>query len=291
MGSNQMLNGTITVGFTVVTPVPIGGKIILTLPKDYFHSVDATKVNTLTTTSATCTCVLTEAKVELSETVDTITCTTAGAILAAVAQTLTFVTGSVRIGDSQGAGTYNVKTSTDIALATPPATVALGGQLTGGVLTFVTATDKVPGTVNTGGVTLGFTVINVVPIGGAIVVVLPLNYFSAVDSTKINTLTTTGSTCTCTLHKAVTATRDALNCTVAGAAVTAVAQTLTLIAGSVTTGLPQAAGIFMMRTYSNLPVTPPAIVQGGSSPTKSSSASLVTSVVLVAASLAFALLF
>jgi len=262
----------------------------LTLPKDYFLVVDATKKNTLTTTGATCTCVLTKAV--LLETVDTVTCTTAGAVVAAAAQTLTFISGSVRIGNSQAADTFNVKTSTDRSLATPPATVALVGVLTTGVgIAFTTAADKVPGTVNAGTVTLGFTVINVVPIGGQIVVSLPLNYFSAVDATKINTLTTTGSTCKCVLAKAATATTDTVTCTVAGASVAAVAQTLTFIAGSVTAGSPQVASTFTVRTLSNAPVIPDSPVSGPSSSTKSSTSSNTLASLLVATSLVLALLF
>jgi len=296
VGSNKMNNNTITVGFTVVTAVPIAGKIILTLPKDYFLVVDSTKINTLTTTSATCTCVLTKAV--LTETVDTVTCTTAGAIVAAAAQVLTFVSGSVRIGHSQAADTFNVRTSTDRNLATAPATVALGGVLGAGVaISFTTAADKVPGTVNAGTVTLGFTVINVVPIGGQIVVSLPLNYFSAVDISKINTLTTTGSTCTCVLAKAATSTTDTVTCTVAGASVAAVAQTLTFIVGSVTTGNPQAASTFTVRTHSNAPAGAGGggggPVSGPSSTTsaKSLASNIVASALLVTTSLVLALLF
>lgn len=293
VGSNKMNNNTITVGFTVATAVPIGGKIILTLPKDYFLVVDATKTNTLTTTSATCTCVLTKAV--LTETVDTVTCTTAGAIVAAAQQVLTFVSGSVRIGHSQAADTFNVRTSTDRNLATAPATVALGGVLGAGVaISFNTADDKVPGTVNAGTVTLGFTVINVVPIGGQIVVSLPLNYFSAVDVSKINTLATTGSTCTCVLAKAATSTTDTVTCTVAGASVAAVAQTLTFIAGSVTAGNPQAASTFTVRTHSNAPADAAGgPVSGPPSTTsaKSLASNIMASALLVTTSLVLALLF
>lgn len=294
VGSNKMNNNTITVGFTVATAVPIGGKIILTLPKDYFLVVDATKTNTLTTTSATCTCVLTKAV--LAETHDTVTCTTAGATVAAAAQVLTFVSGSVRIGHSQAADNFNVRTSTDRNWkTTAPVTVALGGVLGAGVaIAFATSTDKVPGTVNAGVVTLGFTVINVVPIGGQIVVSLPLNYFSAVDVSKINTLTTTGSTCTCVLAKAATSTTDTVTCTVAGASVAAVAQTLTFIAGSVTAGNPQAASTFTVRTHSNAPADAAGgPVSGPPSTTsaKSLASNIVASALLVTTSLALALLF
>jgi len=293
VGSNKMNNNTITVGFTVATAVPIGGKIILTLPKDYFLVVDATKTNTLTTTSATCTCVLTKAV--LAETHDTVTCTTAGATVAAAAQVLTFVSGSVRIGHSQAADAFNVRTSTDRNWKTPaPATVALGGVLGAGVaIAFATSTDKVPGTVNAGAVTLGFTVINVVPIGGQIVVSLPLNYFSAVDVSKINTLTTTGSTCTCVLAKAATSTTDTVTCTVAGASVAAVAQTLTFIAGSVTAGNPQAASTFTVRTHSNAPADAAGGPVSGPPTTsaKSLASNIVASALLITTSLALALLF
>jgi hypothetical protein len=252
--------------------------------------VDATKKNTLTTASATCTCVLTKAV--LLESVDTVTCTTAGAIVAAAVQTLTFISGSVRIGNSQAAGVFNVKTSTDRSLASAPAKVALGGVLTTSApIAFTTAGDKAPGAVNAGTVTLGFTVINVVPIGGQIVVSLPLNYFSAVDASKINTLTTTGSTCKCVLAKAATTTTDTVTCTVAGASVAAVAQTLTFIVGSVTAGDAQVASTFTVRTHSDAPVIPDSPVSGPSSTKSTSTSSNTVASLFVTTILVLALLF
>ena len=116
-------------------------------------------------------------------------------------------------------------------------------------LAFATVGDRVPGTVNTGAVTLGFTVATAIPVGGKITLVLPMNYFSAVDSSKLNTLSPGGATCTCTLTKAAgAAVTDAVTCTSAGAVVAAGAQTLTLIAGAVTTGVPQAASTFQVWT-------------------------------------------
>ena len=70
-------------------------------------------------------------------------------------------------GVPQAASTFQVSTSTDVALAVAPSTVALGGQLTSGVgIAFTTSGDKVPGTVSTGNVTLGFTVATAIPVGG-----------------------------------------------------------------------------------------------------------------------------
>jgi hypothetical protein len=43
---------------------------------------------------------------------------------------LTLIAGAVTTGTAQAAATFNVQTSVDVLLATAPATVALGGQLT-----------------------------------------------------------------------------------------------------------------------------------------------------------------
>ena len=104
--------------------------------------------------------------------------------------------------------------------------------MTGGVnLAFAADGDRVPGTLNTDNVTLGFTVATPIPVGGTIVLALPVSYFSAVDSGKVNTVHPAGATCTCTLAKATgAAVADVVTCTTAGAAVAVGAQILTLIA-------------------------------------------------------------
>jgi len=246
--------GAVTVGFTMVNAVQVGGSVVLTLPTGYFAAVDATKSNTFTTTGAKASCSLSKLT---TTTTDTVTCTIAGADLAAGAQTLTLVAGTVTTGGPTAAATYNVATSSDQQLITAPGLLSLGGTLTAGsALAFTTAANNVPGTLNTDTVTVGFTAATAVPIGGTVSLILPLNYFTAVDSSKVGTFTTTKATCTCKLTKATTATTDTVTCTVAGAAVAAVAQTLTLIAGTVTVGGPMAsANTFSMQTSTDLKVT------------------------------------
>ncbi len=41
----------ITLGWTCITPVPIGVKIVITLPFNYFSDADPSKINTFTTTN------------------------------------------------------------------------------------------------------------------------------------------------------------------------------------------------------------------------------------------------
>jgi hypothetical protein len=90
-------------------------------------------------------------------------------------------------------------------LAVAPSTVALGGQLTSGVgIAFTTPGDKLPGTVNTGNVTLGFTVATAIPVAGKITLAFPVSYFTQVNSSSINSLSTAGFQlyCRCSLSKA-----------------------------------------------------------------------------------------
>jgi hypothetical protein len=114
-----------------------------------------------------------------------VTCTTAGAVVAAAAQTLTLVAGAVTTGVPQAAATFQVSTSTDTELAVAASTEQLGGQLSAGVgLAFASAGDRVPGTVNSGNVTLGFTVATPIPVGGSIVFLFPYLYFSFFNSSQ-----------------------------------------------------------------------------------------------------------
>jgi hypothetical protein len=254
--------GKVTLGFTVANSVPIGGKITIALPNKYFSAVDPTKANTITgiDTSATAKCSLivatsTTATVLGIAGADTVVCTTATAAIAAgTAITFTFIAGAVTTGNSQAIATFNVATSVDRQMFSPANTVEIGGQLTAGVaVAFTTAADKVPGTVNTGTITLGFKTATAVPVGGKIVLFLPIAYFSAVNTSAPNTLTG-GATAYCVLTAAVgTETADKIVCTTSTAVVPVGATTLTLIARAVTTGLPQDAAPFNAHTTAALP--------------------------------------
>jgi len=277
-------SGAVTVGFTMVNAVQVGGSVVLTLPAGYFTTVDATKSNTFTTTGATASCALSKLT---TSTTDTITCTVAGAALAAGAQTLTLVAGAVTTGKPTAAATYNVATSSDQQLATAPAVPSLGGTLTAGsALAFTTAANNVPGTLSTDTVTVGFTAATAVPVGGTVSLILPLHYFTAVDSSKVGTFTTSKATCTCVLTEFTTDTHDKeglLTCTVAGAAVAAGAQTLTLVAGTVTVGGPMDTNdhTFSMQTSTDLKATFSAFaalgghITGGGDMTEAQSTDLV----------------
>jgi len=273
--------GHITVGFTVVTAIPIGGKFTVALPAKYFSAFDSTKTHSFTTgtTAARCTCVLTAGVSGTSVlgigSADTLICTTSAAIVAAAAQVVSFANGSVTTGVPQAAAHYNVATSTDQKIGTAPATLAIGSALSAGAaMTFQQPTDQVPGTVNTGHITVGFTVVTAIPIGGKFTVALPAKYFSAFDSTKTHSFTTgtTAARCTCVLTAGVSGTSvlgigsaDTLICTTSAAIVAAAAQVVSFANGSVTTGVPQAAATYNVATSTDIQIgTAPATLALGS---------------------------
>jgi hypothetical protein len=237
----------ITVGFKVVTALPKGGKISITLPRGYFSKVDESKINTLTTPAGTtCTCSLTQATGV--EKFDTVVCTTSGTLTGATggqSQTLTFVVGAVTTGSATAAATttdaakMTISTSGDLPLSAE--VPALGAVITGGVdLAFTNADDKIPGkfSSNNNTITLGFTSVTTIPIGGKITITLPQNYFSKVDNTKDNTIGAT-ATAKCALANAqssVPATIDSSATTVS------TSTTLTVnVVPSVITGVTQIA--------------------------------------------------
>jgi hypothetical protein len=211
---------------------------------------------------------------------DKVLCTTAGAILAAGVQEMSFIVGAVTTGIPQAAAKYQIATSVDLELATAPATVALGGRLTAGTAIKFDATtgavDKVPGTLNTGNVTVGFTTATALPIGKVITIALPAGYFSAADASKVNTFKTAGANTAVTATCVYTASTDSkvavlgimgadkVLCTTAGAILAAGVQEISLIAGAVTTGTPQAAAMYQVATSVDLELaTAPATVALG----------------------------
>jgi len=185
----------------------------------------------------------------------TVVCTTAGAAIAAGATVkFGFVSGAVTIGTAQRALTFDVSTSTDLPLATRPNTVSLGGGLTGGkALAFANPKDQIPGSVNSGSISLGATLANSVPIGGQFLLTFPSNYFTNVNPNSVVALTKgtrrsllQTSTLSC-VRTAGTPT-DQITCTLAGAASGTGAVVITFPAGSLTTGLPAAGGGFNLAT-------------------------------------------
>jgi len=179
----------------------------------------------------------------------TVVCTTAGAIIAGTsspgtAYTFTFVAGSVTIGSGQRASTFQVESSTDLPLASKPATLSLGGGLTvGKPLTFANAQDQIPGRVNSGPIAVGATLVNSVPIGGQFLLTFPSNYFTNVNSASVVTLTkgtrrSLLQTSTLSCVRTAGTPNDQIICTLAGATSGTGAVVLTFPAGSLTTGLP-----------------------------------------------------
>jgi len=286
--------GTVKIGFTTATAVPIGGSITIALPKGYFSATDNSKVNTFTTdgsaSAATAKCASplnlgTDGTSVLGiSNAQTLICTISlgTGILNAGVQVFTLAVGAVTPATSafgpQAVASYNVATSTDRQLATAPATVALGGRLTAGTAIQFDATtgavDKVPGTLSTGPVKIGFTTATAIPIAGTITIALPAGYFSATDATKDNTVKTAGAgatTAKCVHTPAVATTAvlgmmgaEKLVCTTAGAILAAGVQELTFLTGAVTTGTPQAAATYQVATSQDLQLaTAPATVALG----------------------------
>jgi len=145
MTVGTLSTGVITLGWTVVTPVPIaGGKIIITLPFNYFSAADPSKINTFphqrwpgatVTSPATTSCVFVPGTAAAG---CTLTWTTITSVLAAGVQVMNLIQSAVTAGSAQVAGTFNVFSTTssrltlDTALAIPGAAVAItgGGQPT-----------------------------------------------------------------------------------------------------------------------------------------------------------------
>jgi len=193
-------------------------------------------------TAATATCVLTAGvtgtTVLAVPNADTLICTTAGAIVAATAITFTFLAGAVTTGMPQGVLTFNVATSTDQQLASPPATLALGSTVDTVTTITVATADQIPNQVNTAAITVIFRSVTAVPTAGKITITLPRGYFAKVDESKANTLTAPATTtATCALVQATgVATQDSIICTTSGVLNAGGTQTLTFAAGTITTG-------------------------------------------------------
>jgi len=281
--------GAVTIGFTTATAIPLSlGKITIALPAGYFSVADAGILNTFTTggsaSTATAKCARTGGTATTAVLgimgADTLVCTLEStSALAAGVQVMTFIAGAVTTGTPQAAATYQVATSTDMQLS---AAVLVPINYRGGTLSnvvefkFATASDIMEGTVNTGAITVGFKTSAALIVSNKITLALPANYFTAADNTKIITFDTTVSTPTTSAISAATATcaysagtstvavlgvmgGDRLVCTVATATLAAGAQVMTLIAGSVTVGPPQAAGTFNVGTSTDIQVPVPAV--------------------------------
>jgi hypothetical protein len=145
-------------------------------------------------------------------------------------------------------------------------TVPIGGVLTAlGNLFFTTPADQIPGTLNTGTVTFGFTTAadgnslgKAIAVGGKITLLVPRGYFASVDSTKVATVSVSGCTALCVLSKAAGVdASDKVICTTIGVVIPiSTAVVVTLIAGTVTTGVPVPPAKYQVSTsQDNLPTT------------------------------------
>jgi hypothetical protein len=201
---------------------------------------------------------------------DALVCTIAGTGLAASFVEFGFVAGSVTVGSSQQLGIFNVATSYDRKPDTGAAVPALGGRTEPFFMSFASASDRAPGSINSGNIYFQFNLQSPVPIGGQIVLVLPPNYFSAVDSTKAASVCCS-STIKCVLRAGsevlANSPADSLTCTTTTGSLPAGRAILTLFVGTVTIGQPQAAAKF--DVYTTTPLTDDA----GSSAVQSQSCS------------------
>jgi hypothetical protein len=221
---------------------------------------------------------------------------------------MTLIALAVTTGSTQGAGVFKVHTTTaaGVTIDTQLATGGTAPAITGGQLlprdnlAFTTSTNLNCHTVSTGTITLGFNTSTAVPTGGKIVITVPFMYFSAADSTKVNTFSTGGvassTTATCVGAVGTAAAGSTLTCTTSAAILGVGYQVMTLIAGAVTTGNAQAAGLYDVTTTTSggatidlalsLAKTPGGPVSGppgGSTAGKSSASSLSVSAALLLA--------
>jgi hypothetical protein len=169
--------------------------------------------------------------------------------------TFVFVAGSVTVGSAQPSGIFSVATSRDRQPDTGAAVPALGGQAEPFFMSFAKASDQVPGAINTGNIYFQFNLATPLPIGAQIVLMLPANYFSAVDATKESSVCCS-STIKCVLRAGAAVIYntviDTLTCTTTTGSLPAGRAILTLLVGTATTGLPQAAAKFNVYTTTPL---------------------------------------
>jgi hypothetical protein len=251
--------GAITLGWTSATPVPIGGKIIITLPFNYFSAADLSKINTFphqrwpgatVTSPATTSCVFAPGTAAAC---CTLTCTIklGSGNLAAGAQLMTLVIGAVATSSAPP----NVITTTSGGLTLDSA-LAVGGitpTITGGGqmiakrdVAFVNqAADAKVGTLSTtGAITLGWTSATPVPIGGKIIITLPFTYFRTADPSIDNAFGSTSTKANCAFAPGAAAAGSTLTWTTIISILAAGVQVMNLIQGAVTAGIAQVAGTF-----------------------------------------------
>ncbi len=185
-------SASISLSFVTATFLPVGSRIVVSVPYMYFSAADSSKAITFTTAGAaslaTARCVFVVGSAAAGSTV---TCTTETAALAPGAQLMTFVAGAVTTGISQPPGIYNVMTTTssgaiiDVAaaaggfapaIAGGVASAPLGGQIVGTSLSLATS-DLVGNKVTESAVTIVFTAATAMPAGSTITISTPFNYF------------------------------------------------------------------------------------------------------------------
>ena len=260
--------GAIRFGFTTSSAVAVTGRVSIALPSGYFVLVDSGVSNTFATdgaaSAAVAKCALTAGVSSVAVLgimgADLLMCTIEVAALSAGAQVMSLVAGAVKTGAPQAAATYNVATSVDRRLQAGPATVALGGQVTAGAaIVFSSALDRAADATNTGAIRFGFTTSSAVAVTGRVSIALPSGYFVLVDSGVSNTFATDGAASAAVAKCALTAGvssvavlgimgADLLMCTIEVAALSAGAQVMSLVAGAVKTGAPQAAATYNVAT-------------------------------------------
>jgi len=155
------------------------------------------------------------------------------------------------------------QTFLDTPLGSDVTLPSMGGTIVSVSDLSIATADKAPNTPNAGAVTIGFTTATALSVGGQVTITVPKGYFSNVDSTKVITFTGTSATCTCVAATSTQKGKDAIVCTLAGAGLAPGAVTLSMAAGTLTTGAPTAAGFYNVATSTDreyaLPASTPQI--------------------------------
>jgi len=254
LSTNTQNAAAVSISFSTATPLPIGGSVTFNMPANYLASVDTTMTNSFKDTAVKATCSLTKATG--SATIDSVVCITSGADLAVGSQTFIFSVNSITGGvPTPTSSKFTVSTSTD-RISGEASVVAIGGTITIDNFASLDPAER-PGQLNVAPVKFSLTDATAVPVGGVITIALPPKYFSAVDSSKINTWGDVKASCT--LKSGVPGTKvlgfdgyDTVLCTTSGSASVKSAKDFVFANSTVTFGTPQDQKKFAVATTVDL---------------------------------------
>jgi hypothetical protein len=283
---NKVTYSAVSIAFQAPSGIQKDGVITITTPYMYFASRAAAAPPSGTSIScATTACsgavignvaVTNTAATSTVAGFGTITIVVAGAATTPSAHTLMLGPGTLTTGMPQAAGTITVSTSQD--MASPPAQLnALGGQVTIGTPLTLSAADRVGMQATTSTVSIVFTPINSIPVGGIITINTPFNYFASRYASSLgSSLVCSTTACASVTLGDVEVTNTAavgsisafgsVKVAVKDAATTSSAITLTFGIGVLITGTPQpstTAGITVSTTQDYASTGAPSPSLGG----------------------------